>query len=173
MSVDSSVAVAKLIVELGEVEGRKRLQKIVHLLQASGDIRLNYRFILHFFGPFCRELASDLDFLVDAGVVAVEAPGPQNSAYKYSVPEQEDRTKVAGFYESIRRNDNPNWLRRAKALGDEDTPFLEGLSTVVFLASHGRVGGTLKSEFEAAKPKLKSSFDDYHKYAKEHDLLPS
>lgn len=173
MSVDSAVAVAKLIAELDEVPGRKRLQKIVHLLQASGDIRLNYRFILHFFGPFCRELASDLDFLVDAGVVAVEDPGPQNSAYTYSVPEEEDRTKVAGFYESIRRNDNPKWLKRAKMLNDKDTPFLEGLSTVVFLANHGRVGDTLKSEFEAAKPKLKSNFDDYHGYAKDHGLLPA
>lgn len=170
MSVDNSVAVAKLIVELGEVAGRKRLQKIVHLLQASGDIRLNYRFILHFFGPFCRELATDLDFLVDAGVVKVEDPAQEGGAYKYSVPEK-TRTKVDGFYESIRPKDKSKWLERAKVLDKNRTRFLEGLSTVVFLEKHKQAGDSLKSEFAAAKPQLKSGFAAYHKYAKEHDLL--
>lgn len=43
--------------------GKTALQKIVYLLQEVYGIDLGYRFSLYTYGPFSKELASDLDFL--------------------------------------------------------------------------------------------------------------
>jgi len=54
----------------GAVEGAVRLQKLVFLAREEG-IPFGYHFNSHFRGPFSRELARDLDLLVDLGFVEV------------------------------------------------------------------------------------------------------
>lgn len=55
---------------LGVVEGAVRLQKLVFLAREEG-VPFGYHFNSHFRGPFSRELARDLDLLVDLGFVEV------------------------------------------------------------------------------------------------------
>jgi len=54
----------------GAVEGAVRLQKLVFLAREEG-VPFGYHFNSHFRGPFSRELARDLDLLVDLGFVEV------------------------------------------------------------------------------------------------------
>ena len=83
MDTKSLIRVARLIDELDRIEGRTRLQKIVHLLGERFPNEFRQRFKLHYFGPFSRELAGEMDFLISAKLVAedcpadgADAPGP-------------------------------------------------------------------------------------------------
>jgi len=54
----------KLVEWAGELQGRKRLQKVVFLLQAAGCKAFDADFILHRFGPYSSEVAGLADQLV-------------------------------------------------------------------------------------------------------------
>jgi len=169
MALDAGIAVGRLIVELGEVPGRKRLQKIVHLLQESGAAEFRYRFILHYFGPFSRELASDLDFLRAAGLLKEEPPAEGDGAYVYSASGKEASERICELYGGARSQ--PDWAQLAERLNNEATPLLEALSTVVFLARRGRQGEQLGEEFTAVKPGLKERFEEAVSLGEELRLL--
>jgi uncharacterized protein YwgA len=62
---------AKLIAIAGKVHARKRVQKIVFLLQAAGlDFGATFR--LHHFGPYSTEVASLLDEMSRQGILEEE-----------------------------------------------------------------------------------------------------
>ncbi len=69
---DTTEAVEALVAGLGEVHGRKKLQKIAFLLQSFG-VPLPQRFFFHFYGPYSDHLANDIQWLVDAGWLREEA----------------------------------------------------------------------------------------------------
>lgn len=50
------------------IKGRKRLQKVVYLLQQAG-CNLDCQFTLHYFGPYSRDVADACDEMVAAGLV--------------------------------------------------------------------------------------------------------
>jgi len=168
MSTESAIAVARLIAELKNVEGRKRLQKIVHLLGASRFHAFRHRFILHYFGPFSRELAADLDFLVSAHLVAESPPDCDGGSYRYSIPrtaaEQVERLYGDEF-------EPPAWVGFAKELNNANTPQLEAMSTLLFLANRKVAVRDLESEFRRIKPNLANEFLSAKKRASELGLL--
>ncbi len=172
MSTESAIAVARLIAELKNVEGRKRLQKIVHLLGASRVPAFRHRFILHYFGPFSRELAAELDFLVSAHLVAESPPDCDGGSYRYSIPrtaaEQVERLYGDEF-------ELPAWVGFAKELNEASTPQLEAMSTLVFLANPDRKVAVrdLESEFRRIKPNLANEFFSAKQRATELGLLGS
>lgn len=51
-----------------EFEGRKRLQKVIYLLQQAG-CPLECQYILHHFGPYSRDVAATCDEMVAAGLI--------------------------------------------------------------------------------------------------------
>jgi len=66
------------------LEGRKRLQKVVYLLQQAG-CPLDCRFTLHHYGPYSRDVADACDEMVAAGLVK-ESGGPaENRSYRYQL----------------------------------------------------------------------------------------
>lgn len=69
----------------GGLQGRKRLQKVVFLLQCAG-CPLGCRYTLHHFGPYSRDVADACDELVAAKLVQ-ETGGPQggSSSYTYAL----------------------------------------------------------------------------------------
>lgn len=152
MSVESAMLVARLVSELGGVIGRKRLQKIVHLLQANDSKKFGYRFILHYFGPYSKELASDLDFLSDVKILNERAPASDEGTYEYAVcPE------VMGEVNRMSDRDEggDEWKKLALELKKESVPRLEALSTIVFLLrQRKRQGDRLRKEFDRIKPNL-------------------
>lgn len=51
--------------------GTKAIQKLIYLLQALGA-PLQYRYRMHTYGPYCKELSNDVDLLELDGVVDIE-----------------------------------------------------------------------------------------------------
>ncbi len=165
MSTDGTLAIAKLIAVLSKIEGRKRLQKIVHLLGAHGHKEFNYRFVLHYYGPFSRRVALDLDFLNSAKLVKEEQ---RAEAYIYSAT-AEQAARITHF-----RGDDgqePEWAGLATTFNELRIDFLEALSTYVFLYAAGHRGNKLKDFFRRIKSHLTSLFDEVAEFARTNSLL--
>ena len=165
MDVKGSLRVAKLVAELEEIKGRKKLQKIVHLLQAKGFDDFDQNFVLYYYGPFSRRLASQLDFL---GRVELVKEKKKDGAYTISC------TKKHRERLNEHRRDNeprPKWSSFAKLLKKEDTPFLEAVSTWVYLCHTKLSPEKRKPEFERAKPHLMHRLDAAKAFAKNHRLV--
>lgn len=69
----------------GELRSRKRMQKVVYLLQAAGCAEFDADFILHHYGPYSQDVAELTDQMVSAGLLAEkEEPNQQiGSSYSY------------------------------------------------------------------------------------------
>jgi len=165
MGVDNAISVARLVSELGGVTGRKRLQKLVHLLQASGARDFPQRFTLHYFGPFSRELVHDLEVAVSSELAKEAQPAFEEDGYAYSVSESA-RQRIDQLLGT-----KPSWRARAHRLNAETTPFLEAASTLVFLAQRGTLPDQLKDRFRKLKPHLVYLFARARDFAKREGLL--
>lgn len=62
---------AMLVKWAGTLETRKRLQKVVYLLQAGG-CKLDVEYTLHHYGPYSHDVASLADEMVQAGLLCEE-----------------------------------------------------------------------------------------------------
>lgn len=169
MDTKSLLTIARLIEELGGVEGRTRFQKIIHLLGERFPSEFRQSFTLHYFGPFSRELASEMDFLISAKLVAEECPEDGTDApYRYRVADDPAGKRIKEASELK----TPQWVDFARRLNQEDKPTLEALSTFVFLRRRlANDLDLLQREFERIKPHLKNRFDKAVALADE--LLPS
>ena len=147
-----SLVVGRLILDLDGVRGRKRLQKIVHLISKVIPDRLDYRFILYHYGPFSRELAEDIDFLQDLSIITESKPSPQCSYYTYSVGDKE----IADLLRELTDAPGQRWVELVDTLkdGNVGTPDLEALSTAVYLHEHPAGSGTMREQFARVKPHL-------------------
>lgn len=171
MSLESSLAVARLVGSLEKIEGRKRLQKIVHLLKAKGYREFDQEFSLHHYGPFSRQLAAQLEFLRQIQLID-EEKDDASAAYTY-VPV---RVKVEGEELSALdalddEQDEPSWCSVAESLNEQDISFLEALSTVVYLHKIRWEGERLQQEFCRIKPDLAGKFQEVANYATEHQWI--
>lgn len=53
----------------GELKSRKRMQKVVYLLQAAGCKALDADFTLHHYGPYSQDVAALTDQMVSGGLL--------------------------------------------------------------------------------------------------------
>ena len=168
MDVEGSLRVAKLVAELGTIKGRKKLQKIVHLLQSSGPSGFDdfdQNFILYYYGPFSRRLAKQLDFLDRVEIIDVK---PQGDTYSFSVTE-EGRKQLDGYLGA--NLPKPDWLNFARLLNKKDPQFLEAVSTWVYLFNTKLSPDKREPEFKRAKPHLMDILTEAKDFAKEQGLL--
>ena len=79
---------AKLVQWAGTLNSRKRLQKVVFMLQAAG-CPLDAEFYLHHYGTYSEDLARLTDEMVRKGLLEEETlPAPNGSQYSYRLPAQ-------------------------------------------------------------------------------------
>ena len=81
----------------GNIHGRKKLQKMVYLLQKAG-LDFNKTFRYHYYGPYSTELQLEIDALVDMSLLTESRNG---YAYGYSIAGGNDAH--AGGYEFSKR----------------------------------------------------------------------
>ena len=53
------------------IEGRKRFQKVIFLLQRKYGVDLGYRFVPYYFGPYSKNLQLDINLLKLMGLLEV------------------------------------------------------------------------------------------------------
>lgn len=60
---------------LGKVEGRKRFQKTIFLLQEQFGVEFGYRFTAYLYGPYSAQLQNDIDILAQTGYLKANKMG--------------------------------------------------------------------------------------------------
>ena len=137
----------------GPIVGRKKLQKIVHVLQESGvDFEAHYE--LSHFGPYSSELKGAIDELIAANLIEEKPEGTGN--VQYSV--------TGAFINLLRRTASEapaTWTVVAQELNGRDVGELEGISTILFLESRGWHDSDLNGRFKSLKPHLSDRFEQF------------
>jgi uncharacterized protein YwgA len=131
---------AKLVQWAGTLNSRKRLQKVVFLLQASG-CPFEADYTLHHYGPYSQDVARLSDEMVQVGLLAESSvPNQVGMQYSYAL------TQVAAT-EMVRLEKGPKGKKLAKPLAPfeakakellkTDLLLLEVASTMVYFRKHG------------------------------------
>lgn len=132
---------AKLVEWAGRLDSRKRMQKVVYLLQ-SGGCQLGANYFLHHYGPYSQDVANLCDEMVAAGLLEEQMSGTAfgNVRYSYVLPghatqliaQHERNPSAAGEVEELGR-----FEPLARRLAREDLWVLELASTVAYHHDRG------------------------------------
>ncbi len=141
--------VAKIVSWAENLQARKRLQKVVYLLQSAG-CPLEAEYSLHHYGPYSEELARLTDEMVRQSLLveqSSEHSQGQQFSYRLS-PSAADAITALEVTESGRASalELAEFEVRAKAFLTEDLKQLEYASTIVYFRRQGE-------EWEAAVAK--------------------
>lgn len=118
------------------IEGRKRMQKVVFLLQQAG-CPIDADFSLHFYGPYSRDVAEVTDVMVAEKLLDEQA----GNSYRYTLNSQtrplieltcQRHPGAADAFSKFRE--------KAVDLLREDLPVLELGSTILFMYRNDREG---------------------------------
>ena len=82
------ISMAGEVSKAGKMESRKRIQKTVHLLQASGcDFNTSFR--IHYYGPYSSEVAGLLDQMTDERILLETSQSfARGMQYDYSLNDE-------------------------------------------------------------------------------------
>lgn len=147
---------AALFDAVTEIEGRKKLQKTVHILQEFG-IPFGVSFGYHHYGPFSEQLQDCLQSAQhDSLICETEVPGP-TPTFRFKADE-----RLTGLWKMLGNESPPKWAEFATELNRKSPRELETISTLVYLEKL-RGAGTPKeeidSEFKTLKPHLAGKLD--------------
>jgi len=142
----------------GKIESKKKLHKLVYLLQEVGE-DFDESFIFFHFGVFSPTLARDLEFAQEVGQIVVEEPQGDNWAY------------VIKLKEGTPTNNSEILSNEAKQLvgklANLEPQLLETLSTIVYLERNYYSGKSLKQKLHELKPDLSQHYEEAFKLARE------
>jgi len=147
----------------GTIKGRKKLQKLVYLLQVNKVQNIQYDFDFYNYGVFSHLLAHDLMSAVALKLVK------ENKKNDASFP----------YYEITLNNkqsiplDYLNLNQENKDLFSKTSPFLEVLSTIVYLYKNGYKGTDLTKKLRDLKGHLKIEFNEAFSYAEKVYEIPN
>jgi uncharacterized protein YwgA len=131
---------AKLVEWAGCLHTRKRLQKLVYMLQSAG-CPLDAEFTLHHYGPYAQEVAALSDEMVrNELLVEVVGHNTRGQEYSYQLPESTKR-QISDLERSAQGR---KWAAQigpfeplAKELLKTDLKQLEYASTIAFFRRQG------------------------------------
>lgn len=149
--------IVNLVQVCGSIEGRKKFQKIVHLLQVAGyGEYFNEKFGYLHFGPFSNTLSDEIQEAVDLGLLE-EAPDETCNGfttYSYRVNNQSIQEVRDEF------SSDKSFTSLVHELNQKSARELEAISTICFLMKKlGYRDQKLRERFEAMKPSLKNIYD--------------
>jgi len=146
-----TIRIAHLLHLLQRIEGRKKLQKIVHILQTLGAPFVE-PFQYSQYGMYSQQLTTEMGHLVKDGLVTeTKAYVGTNEAYVFEATKD-----LAELLESLHIEEEPKWSQLGRELNELPPQLLEGISTVLFLQERGYADENLRLRLVALKPHLAS-----------------
>lgn len=152
--LNSERALVYLLSMVSEIAGRKRLQKMVYLLQRTGA-PYHEKFSYHHYGPYSSELQAEVDRLVDLALLEEEY---NNRCYIYKITKEgesflENYNKIIGDSFDLPQNTISQLMK-------VNTSVLEMASTYAYLLEMGyKEQDALKKALEL-KPHLGCYLED-------------
>jgi len=142
---ESYEKICTLVKKMEGIRGRKKFQKIVYLAKESG-ISFNEDFEWNNFGPFSRELASEIDSAKEMNLLS---ESKSQGEYEYELTEKGE--------ELIQRDEafNPTQLenlgRLISEIKDLDSQELEKISSIKYLKNQGYKENYMKNFLKSTK----------------------
>lgn len=161
--MNRTVELLRLIDYCNSIVGRKKLQKIVHILKESGH-PFPYRYGFHFHGAFSAELKAEIDALLSEELIEEKEDGSLYGGFHQYQYHSTDRAKefLLGLDTGA-----PKWAPLAARLNAKPAQELEAISTVLYLRQHGCPEFDLKTRFEQLKPHLADKFESSMRFIRE------
>lgn len=117
----------------GKNLGKTKIQKLVYFLLAVKNIPVSYAYRFYTYGPYCDELAGDVDYLAAIGCLNV-SPGPAGMGYTIEAGEQADRLEKKAL--SFIQQNQEAISEIVEKFGQKNARELELLATLVYLTRH-------------------------------------
>ncbi|EHQ89194.1 hypothetical protein DesyoDRAFT_2102 [Desulfosporosinus youngiae DSM 17734] len=153
---DSAYLLLKLFNQADLIHGRKKLQKMVHLLSIAGS-NFPFKYQYHHYGPYSAELQQEIDFMVSYGML-----DEIRSSYGYTY-QITDRGKEFMNQLNCQYKENINQDLVA-SLNLQSSQFLEMVSTYAFLLDSNYDSEGAKKKALELKPHLAGCIDEAMKY---------
>lgn len=145
-----------LLQHLGAVETRKKMQKIVHILQVTGaPFPEEFRF--HLYGPYSNDLRAELDAFAAEDLIEETQSG---SAFTLK-PTRKLIDLIA-----LAREEIPEWTKLAEELNAKSPTDLEGISTLLYFHQWGFEEEDWCEKFGELKAHLADRYDEFATEAK-------
>lgn len=150
---EKEYALLKLFEGAQRVEGRKKLQKTVYLLQITG-IPFNMKYKYHYYGPYSAELQSQVDALVDYSLLREKNDG---DTYVYEITDK--GREFIQKYRETSGDDISLPLELVDRILSYPATILELASTYAYLIDMGYTNEMAHSKALELKPHLRSYID--------------
>jgi len=149
------LALTVIIRECNGIEGRKKIQKMIYLLQQKGaPFHQEYKF--HYYGVYSPELQNDLDQMASSSLGLIEEEPVYTGLYQSH--KYKTTSKLSELLRQIDAPDVSKYTELAKQLSNMQPRELEALSTIVYLKKRGFSGERLSERFSELKPSLTAEY---------------
>lgn len=146
--------------QVGQVQGRKKLQKMIYLLKTSGS-NFPFKYEYHFYGPYSAQLQSEINYLAYNGFLEEKK---ENDTYVYAITEQGQKFRDK-LIDCLNYTAEING-QLTELLATQNSQFLEMVSTYAFLIESGYKKDEARAKCVELKPHLQkyidSAMDFYH-----------
>lgn len=150
---NSTYCLLKFFDTVEKVNGRKKLQKMIHLLENSGE-DFPFKYEYHFYGPYSAQLQEEVITLVQQGFLT---ESNEDDTYIYQITD-----KGKKFKSNLEGSGNFKLILNEELLSllsQESSQFLEMVSTYSFLIESGYSLDLAKQKAEELKPHLEGYID--------------
>jgi uncharacterized protein YwgA len=147
------IPVLQLLNAVSRVEGRKKMQKMVHILKELGA-PFQERFEYSYYGMYSSQLKGELDALEKEGLVKESQSFGINTTFII-----ETQPKAAELLSEVGLSDQPAWMEVAKKLNNLSAQVLEGISTILFLRRTEKNETVVRRSLLTLKPHLEPIVD--------------
>lgn len=129
--------------------GKTALQKMIFLLQRSFGVDVDYTYTLYTYGPYCADVARDLDIVEGFGGAKVSYDlGVGGYSIRPGETNEEIRERSEGFLTTIA----PSLEALVSAFGAFNAKELELRSTIIYLSKPGLSRDDLIQQLHDVKP---------------------
>lgn len=142
----STYYLLKIFDQVNRINGRKKLQKLVYLIEASGT-HLPFSYQYHHYGPYSSQLQQEISFMVQQDFLTELK---EDEAYIYEITRRgrEFMDRIEEDYNFDIDGD------LVSALNEENSQLLEMVSTYAFLLQSGYNSQSAKNKAIELKPHL-------------------
>lgn len=149
------IPLLQLVHFLGRIEGRKKLQKMVHILKELGA-PFPETFEYSYYGMYSRQLKDEVATLQCENLLSEEEHlGMLGPVYAVSAT-----STLGDLLAEFHLETPPKWVERAQQLNKISPQKLEGISTVLFLRRTEGNHGAIRSRLLSLKPHLANIADE-------------
>ena len=148
---DQFTPLLQFFVATGEVVGRKKCQKLIHILQECGH-DFGFDFKLALYGAFSSDLQGQLENFVENRYIR-EVPSTTDIA-NYPTSKFVTSSHSPKILKILGLDEEPGWKKLATDLNQRTSRELEATSTIMFLRRSGTQDAQLPEKFAALKPHL-------------------